>query len=691
MKAIYSKLSIIFLLMSISLSFQNCELPSISKELQELSILYRLISTDPVNTNSEEDSEESAPEEVIVPTFTISYNGNGSDGGDPPEDTTEYTNGQFITILGNTGSMTLVGNTFVGWNTETDGSGDSYVAGNTIQVDGANIQLYAQWSALPTFTVTYDGNGSLAGTPPTDGNAYLEGATVTVLGNTGALSLTGNSFTGWNTAPDGSGTDYDPTDSFAMPGANVTLYAQWTALPTFTVTYDGNGSDGGAVPVDTDNYLAGENVTVLDNTGNLTRTGFSFNRWNTSADGSGTNYDPADTFPMPAANVTLYAQWSPAFNVTYMANGGTAGTPPNDPAFYQETDTVTVLGNPNSLVKTGRAWIGWNTAADGTGTTYTEGQTFAMPASNLTLYAMYLEGIFAFAHFDTGAVDCFDATTGPSPCPIVGFPSQAPENTHALTIAKSLTDNGDETVTDNLTGLIWRKCPVGLSGNDCDVGMADTFDFADAQNSCTIYGAGWRPPTILEAATLLDNRTGSMPVIDTNFFLESGGSFHTSTTDGASFHFISFDNGTISANTFFHIERKVRCVFGENVTPPISLTDEGDGTIRDNISGLIWQKCHSGRNNDLTCSDNIAEGDTLSWQDALQYCGSLNLATHSDWRLPNRNELLSLVDFSIAGSNKFNTTLFNSPMFNSQQLWSTNPESVVAGNTRLKWLFVNSG
>jgi hypothetical protein len=79
-----------------------------------------------------------------------------------------------------------------------------------------------------TFSVTYNGNGNTGGSVPVDGNAYAASATVTVLGNTGALVKTGNTFAGWNTAANGSGTAYAAAATFPI-AANTTLYAQWTA------------------------------------------------------------------------------------------------------------------------------------------------------------------------------------------------------------------------------------------------------------------------------------------------------------------------------------------------------------------------------------------------------------------------------------------------------------------------------
>lgn len=83
-----------------------------------------------------------------------------------------------------------------------------------------------------TYTVTYNGNTNTGGNVPTDGSSpYAGGITVTILANTGTLVRTGFSFSGWNTAANGSGTQYSPGNTFVI-SANTILYAQWVAVPT---------------------------------------------------------------------------------------------------------------------------------------------------------------------------------------------------------------------------------------------------------------------------------------------------------------------------------------------------------------------------------------------------------------------------------------------------------------------------
>ncbi len=94
------------------------------------------------------------------------------------------------------------------------------------------------------------------------------------------------------------------------------------------------------------------------------------------------------------------------------------------------------------------------------------------------------------------------------------------------------------------------------------------------------------------------------------------------------------------------------------------LIDNGDGTVTDTKTGLMWQK---------------AEAGTKPWEAALAYCETLGLAGHSDWRLPDRSELQSLFD-SIYNNPSINKTAFFDAM--SSAYWSSN---TYADNTGYAW------
>ena len=323
-------------------------------------------------------------------TYTLTYNGNGDTAGTVPAGPASYGKGQTITVAGNTGNLVKTGCKFAGWNTEPDGSGITYAQGQAFTMGMESVTLYAKWTSDPTYTLAYDGNGNTGGSVPAGPANYEQGQAITVPGNPGNLVNTGYSFSGWNTAADGSGTTCTQGQTFTMGQANVTLYAVWTSEATYTVAYDGNGNTGGAVPADTTHYLQGQNVTVAGNTGNLVNTGYSFAGWNTRPDGSGTAYTQGQVFTMGSANMTLYARWVvPVYNVIYNANGSTGGSPPVAPVNYQQGQSATVLGNTGNLVKAGYSFSGWNTAADGSGTTYTQGQTFTMDSADVALYAIW--------------------------------------------------------------------------------------------------------------------------------------------------------------------------------------------------------------------------------------------------------------------------------------------------------------
>jgi len=215
-----------------------------------------------------------------------------------------------------------------------------------------------------TYTVTYDDNVSDDGTAPVDSTHYLQGQAVTVLGNPGGLVRGGYAFSGWNTQADGSGTTYTQGDTFTMGANNVTLFALWTSLFTYTVTYDDNGSGGGTVPVDPTSYLPGETVTVLGNSGALVRNGYIFSGWNTQDDGNGTTYTQGDTFTMGASNLTLYARWLAIFVLTVNAGTGGGTTPSGDVAATQGVPTAI-----SATADSGYTFSRW-TVVSGSGVTF---------------------------------------------------------------------------------------------------------------------------------------------------------------------------------------------------------------------------------------------------------------------------------------------------------------------------------
>lgn len=292
-----------------------------------------------------------------------------------------------VTVADKAANLTKTGYDFVGWNTKADGTGTDRAAGSTFTMGAENTWLYAQWTPK-SFGVYYTGNGSTSGTGMGP-NPHAYGSSVTVRDNENSLAKTGHDFAGWNTKADGTGESRSVASTFIIGAENVDLFAQWNPK-SYNISYNGNGSTGGSVPVDDlspRNY--GTSVPVLG-AGSLVQDGFRFIGWNTVADGTGMPYSPESSFTLEDADVVLYAQWSNVAEVTYFANGATKGSVPSDMTFTFGS-TVTVSTNSGGLSKPGFKFVGWNTEADGSGTSYaaTGSITFVMPEDEVSLYAMW--------------------------------------------------------------------------------------------------------------------------------------------------------------------------------------------------------------------------------------------------------------------------------------------------------------
>jgi uncharacterized repeat protein (TIGR02543 family) len=323
------------------------------------------------------------PRWTALPTYAVTYNTNGATSGTAPAAQTK-TQGIALTLSGNMGALARTGHTFAGWNTAVGGTGTKYAEGSSYTAE-ADVVLYAQWTALPSYAVTYNSNGATSGTEP-GAQTKTQGIALTVSGNTGSLAKTGHTFAGWNTAADGTGANHEVGASYTAD-AGVVLYAQWTALPTYAVTYNSNGATSGTAPA-AQTKTQGVALTLSGNAGSLARTGHTFAGWNTEADGTGTSYAVGASYTAEAG-VVLYAQWTelPTYAVTYNSNGATSGTAPAAQTKTQDV-ALTLSGNTGSLAKTGHTFAGWNTAADGAGANYAVGASYTADAG-VVLYAQW--------------------------------------------------------------------------------------------------------------------------------------------------------------------------------------------------------------------------------------------------------------------------------------------------------------
>ena len=250
----------------------------------------------------------------------------------------------------------------------------------------------------------------------------------------------------------------------------------------------------------------------------------------------------------------------------------------------------------------------------------------------------------------------------------------------------SYTDNGDGTVTDNVTGLMWQQSFDHNGDGSIDVGdklsYTDLLAMVNAGYSFAGYD-DWRLPSIKEQYSLIlfsgrdvsgyegTDTDGLTPFIDTDVFDYAYGdtdageriidvqcaSTTTSVGNGDDMVFgVNFADGRIKGygTSMFGQPKKFNylLVRGSTEYGVNSFSDNGDGTVTDAATGLMW-----------TQDDN---GEGVIWQDALSYAENSEFADHTDWRLPNVKELQSLVDYSRSPQSSSSAAI--DPLFNCTQI-----------------------
>ena len=290
------------------------------------------------------------------------------------------------------------GKSFVDWNTSADGSGISFADG--AQFDFASkLTIYAIWRTIPIAVANFAVNGGNGNIAPVTSQV---GATISLPSSAGITNV-GHTFIGWNTAADGSGTQYSGGATYVLVG-NQTLYAQWTA-DVYSVTYS---SDGGVVSPSILNYTFGTPAAVLPTP---TLSGSSFMGW-FSAPVGGSLVGLGGVSFIPVASVILYAQWSASgFVVTYSSNGGLVAPAT---ANYLPGSSPILLPTPTNA---GSTFSGWFTALSG-GTLVGLGGTPFTPVASVTLFAVWSQLLTDTLTFDanggSGSVTSISGVHGSS-------------------------------------------------------------------------------------------------------------------------------------------------------------------------------------------------------------------------------------------------------------------------------------
>ena len=262
--------------------------------------------------------------------------------------------------------------------------------------------------------------------------------------------------------------------------------------------------------------------------------------------------------------------------------------------------------------------------------------------------------------------------------------------------APHYVDNGDGTITDMVTGLMWQQSP----DNNCDgvIDYDDKVSYAAAVKGAAGYRLGgytdWRLPTIKELYSLIEfsgldvdpgvtSPSGLTPFIDTAYFefgygdVSAGeriidGNFVSSTksvsktcgeqadavfgvnfADGRIKGYPIIFPGKLTTNVFYFRYVRGNTYYGIN-----NYIDNENGTISDKATGLMWMQ-----------NDNA---QAISWENALRYAENFEFAGYSDWRLPTTKELQSIVDYT--RSPKATNSPAINPVFNCTKITSEGGE-----------------
>lgn len=316
-------------------------------------------------------------------THTVTFDANGGTGSMAPQ-----SSGTEAKLNKNAFSKSNF--EFTGWNTAADGTGFSY-ADESKYPFVAGSTLYAQWRAVVVnYKATFYGNGATGGTTPTQ----LASAQTALSLN--GFTRTGYSFLGWNTTYSATTAQYLDGQTYTF-GADVDLYAIWVVKANRDLIFNGNGATGGATATQT----AQDNTQV--NANGYSRTGYTFRNWNTAADGSGVSYQSNYVYSF-AAGLTLYAIWGQNYTVTYNGNGNDSGSAPASQNSYVGSTGITTALNSSNLAKTGMRLVGWNTAANGSGTRIALGAINQKFTADTTLYAQWESAVYAVVYSGNGAV-----------------------------------------------------------------------------------------------------------------------------------------------------------------------------------------------------------------------------------------------------------------------------------------------
>jgi uncharacterized repeat protein (TIGR02543 family) len=313
-------------------------------------------------------------------TYTISYSGNGSNGGTVPSQGS-FSFGNSYSIVAK-GTMSKTGYDFGGWTTASNGTGTLYAHATDVIASSAatynaasNLTVYAKWTPQ-VYVITYNANGA-TGSPSRATDSFTFGSTPVLLPDKTGMTYAGYTFVGWSETSSGAVlvNPYSPTQT-------RTLYAIWAGI-SYSISYNVNGGTGSVADA---TYTTGAAGVTLNNGSSLTRSGYDFAGWKNvgGTTVSTSAYTPTD-------NVTVYAIWNPkSIAVTYdkgIATTTTAFPTATTVDFGANLTLSSVVDVSTTISSTNYLFAGWAI----NGVTYKSGDTYRVSSeAPITITAQWL-------------------------------------------------------------------------------------------------------------------------------------------------------------------------------------------------------------------------------------------------------------------------------------------------------------
>ena len=304
--------------------------------------------------------------------YAVTFDGNGATSGTVPAAQTTPI-GSSMTLPAP--SLSRIGYTFDGWNTNADGNGTNYSAGASY-TPTSNIILYAKWNGNP-YTITFDDNGGTGG--PLSVTA-IYGSLVPAISQ--KPTNPGIYFAGYYDALTGGNKYYTSNLTPARnwdKAMNETLYARWSLVLEVTIIFHSNDGTNKIETQDVQEYTS----TPL-RLNDFTRTGYDFIGWAASPGGvvaytDGANYMVADM------DVNLYAVWAPKVERTITFYSNDENNQTRIQTVWENTPTPL---SANIFTRAGYTFNGWSTTPTGS-VVYGDGASYTIGTADVILYAVW--------------------------------------------------------------------------------------------------------------------------------------------------------------------------------------------------------------------------------------------------------------------------------------------------------------